>query len=273
MKRFIIFMISIVAMLSLSSCACTVIDNSEVGIEFKKFGLTDQGELDAVSVTGYNIYNPITKSVFKYPVFVQTADYKAFEVRSKDGTKFMMDPLLMYRIESDRALDIFTKYRLSIKDLENTRFPTFIQNAYRDVAGTYSADSLMSNKPQFEEDVKAYLNTTMGKDGFFIEEFTMDVVPPEEMQQSIEAKNKSIQDALKAENDVKAAEAKAKIAVATAKGEAEAMKVKADAEAYYNRTISASLSNLIVQEDWIEKWNGELPTYSGAGTPLINLPK
>ena len=82
-----------------------------------------------------------------------------------------------------------------------------------------------------------------------------------------------IQSALKAENEVKAAEANAKIAVAKAQGEAEAMKIKADAEAYYNRTIASSLTENIVKEDWSEKWDGHLPTYSGGGTPLITLPK
>lgn len=64
-------------------------------------------------------------------------------------------------------------------------------------------------------------------------------------------KNKAIQESLRAENEVKKAEADAKIAVAKAQGDAKAMKIKADAEAYYNRTISASLSPMIVQEDWI----------------------
>lgn len=81
-----------------------------------------------------------------------------------------------------------------------------------------------------------------------------------------------VQKALQAENEVKKAEADAKIEVAKAEGAAKAMKIKADAEAYYNRTISASLSTMIVQEDWIEKWDGKLPQVSGGNTPFIQLP-
>ena len=81
-----------------------------------------------------------------------------------------------------------------------------------------------------------------------------------------------IQSALKAENQVKEAEANAKIAVAKAEGEAKAMKIQADAEAYYNRTVAASLNSLLVQQYAIEKWNGTLPTYQGGGTvPFINI--
>ena len=51
------------------------------------------------------------------------------------------------------------------------------------------------------------------------------------------------------------------------------MKIKADAEAYYNRTISASLSKLIIQEDWIEKWDGKLPQVQGGDQmmPVVNF--
>ena len=98
------------------------------------------------------------------------------------------------------------------------------------------------------------------------------MLPPQSLRNTIDAKLAAIQSALKAENQVKEAEAEAKIAVARAEGEARALRVKADAEAYYNRTVAASLSALLVQQDAIEKWNGELPTYNGGGSiPFINM--
>ena len=78
--------------------------------------------------------------------------------------------------------------------------------------------------------------------------------------------------ALKAENEVKAAEAEAKIAIAKAKGEAKANKITANGEAYYNRIVAASLNELLVRQYAIEKWDGKLPTYSGNNTtPFINI--
>lgn len=82
-----------------------------------------------------------------------------------------------------------------------------------------------------------------------------------------------VQAALKATNEIKEAEANAKIAVAKAEGSAKAMKIKADAEAYYNRTIAASLSPMIIQEDFIEKWNGELPTVNGGSGMMFDMSK
>lgn len=52
---------------------CTVVDNAEVGIKFKRFSLTDQGTLKATPVTGFVFFNPISTAVFTYPVFIRLA--------------------------------------------------------------------------------------------------------------------------------------------------------------------------------------------------------
>lgn len=53
------------------------------------------------------------------------------------------------------------------------------------------------------------------------------------------------------------------------------MRITADGESYYNRTIAASLNQMLLHQDAIEKWDGVLPTYmtGGAATPFINIPK
>lgn len=77
---------------------------------------------------------------------------------------------------------------------------------------------------------------------------------------------------MKAENEVKTAEANAKIAIAKAQGEAEALRIQADGEAYYNRTVAASITDLLVKQDAIEKWDGKMPVYTGSGAvPFIDL--
>lgn len=273
MKKFVnVFMTAIAAMFIINSCACTIVDNSEVGIKFNKFSITDQGKLEAVPVTGYTFYNPFTTSVFTYPVFVQRVDYPAFSVNTKDAAVFSMDPVLAYRINRDNATDIFTKYRKPLADIEAGYMRTCIYDAYRITANKYTADELMSSRAEFETQVRAMLDNSLGSEGFIIEEFTSQIDPPESLRNTINAKLEAIQAALKAENLVKEAEAQAKIAVAKAQGEAESLKIQGDGEAYYNRVVAASLNELLVRQYAIEKWNGELPTYNGGGmTPFINV--
>ena len=254
---------------------CTRVDSSEVGIKFNKLSLTDQGTLDASSVTGYVFYCPITTDVFTYPIFVQRVDYHPFNVNTKDAAIFEMDPTMAYYLNRDKATDVFFKYRRSLEDIEAGYMRTMIYDAYRVVANNYTSDELMANRASFENEVRILLDSTLTSEGFVVTEFTSQITPPESLRQMIDAKNAAVQAALKAENEVKQAEANAKIAIAKAEGEAQAMKIKADAEAYYNRTISASLTHNIVLEDWIEKWDGKMPQIQGNSNmmPMINFTK
>ena len=249
---------------------CTVIDSGEIGIEFHKWS-TSEENYGGVEGTchGWVFYNPFTTSIFTYPTYIQRKNYDAFNVNAKDASIFSMDPTIAYRINPDKACDIFTKYRKGIRELEEGYIRTCIYEAYRTCANQYSSDSLMSSRANFESDVRRRLESSLMSEGFIVEEFTSQITPPQALEQMINEKNMAIQSSLKAENKVKEAEANAKIKIAEARGEAEAMRIKADGEAYYNRTISASLSPMIVQEDWIEKWNGEVPTVVGGGAGMM----
>ena len=277
-RKSIIFLVSLVILVVLFPtvlCRCTRVDSSEVGIKFNKLSLTEQGTLDATTCSGYTFFNPITTSVYTYETRVRQVNYDPFVVQTKDGSKFTMDPNLSYRLNREKAINVFAKYRKDLDYIEGNYMRTAIYDAYRINANKYTADELIANRAQFEDDVEVMLSTTLENEGFHIEQFTSQIEPPASLVKMIDAKNEAVQAALKAENEVKTAEADAKIAVAKAEGAAKAMRVKADAEAYYNMRISASLTEKIIQEDWIEKWDGHLPTVQGGSgmVPMINLPK
>lgn len=275
-KTNVIRLISIGAILLvlclLCATCCTVVDSSEVGIKFKKFDLTEQGTLKATPVSGWTFYNPITTSVYTYPVYIQRVDYTPFTVTTKDAAIFEMDPVLAYQLNRDKATEVFATYRRPLKDIEQGYMRTCVYDAYRIVANGYTSDELMGSRAKFEAEVRSMLETSMNAEGFLVKEFTSQITPPESLRKMIDAKNAAIQSALRAENEVKEAEANAKIAIAKAEGEARALKIKADGEAYYNRTVAASLNELLVKQDAIEKWDGKLPTYNGGGAvPFLNI--
>ena len=256
----------------LSLSCCTVVDNSEVGIKFKKFSVTEQGKLKTTPVTGFTFYNPITTSVYTYPVFIQRVDYAPFSVTTKDAAVFTMDPVLAYQLNRDMASDVFAKYRKPLKDIEAGYMRTCVYDAYRITANNYTSDELMASRAKFEAEVRAMLDKSLNAEGFLVTEFTSQITPPQSLSAAIEAKNQAIQESLKAENLIKQAEANAKIEIAKAEGIAKALKIQADGEAYYNKTVAASLNELLVRQDAIEKWDGKLPEYNGGGAlPFINI--
>ena len=265
---------AILLLVILSLSCCTVVDNSEVGIKFKKFSVSEQGKLKTTPVTGFTFYNPITTSVYTYPVFIQRVDYNPFTVTTKDAAVFTMDPVLAYQLNRDMASEVFAKYRKPLRDIEAGYMRTCVYDAYRITANNYTSDELMASRAKFEAEVRAMLDKSLGDEGFIVTEFTSQITPPQSLSAAIEAKNQAIQESLKAENLVKQAEANAKIAIAKAEGEAQALKIQADGEAYYNRTVAASLNELLVRQDAIQKWDGKLPEYNGGGAlPFIGINK
>lgn len=266
MKKIILFALTVLMV------SCTAVDSGEVGIKFKKFSVDDQGDLMAYPCSGWTWYNPFTTSVYTYPVYVQRKDYDAFSVTTKDAAVFYMDPAIAYQINKSQAIDIFKKYRVSLVDIEEGYLRTVIYDAYRVTANKYTSDELMSSRAKFESEVRVMLDSSLSKEGFIVTEFTSTIDPPESLRNAIDAKNKAIQESLRAENEVKKAEANAKIKIAEAKGKAEALKIEADGEAYYNRTVAMSLNTLLVQQYALEKWDGKLPVTNASGSiPFLNI--
>ena len=243
--------------------SCERIDAGHVGVKVNQYG-DNKGVDDVVAVTGMVFYNPLTTRVYEFPTFIQHKEYKgenSFVVNSKDGSEFQVSPIMNYSVQREKVPTIFSKYRRPLEDIEEGFLKTAVYDAFRLATNKYTADELISNRAVFEVEVRRLLDGQLLKEGFVINQFTSNLVYPETFKKSIEAKNNAVQAALRAENEVKTAEAQAKIKVATAEGNAQAMLTQAKAEAEANKMKQATLTSLLLQQLWIEKWDGKLPVY------------
>lgn len=255
-----ILLLSIIAVL-FSSCAR--INAGHVGIKVKLTG-EERGVQEVTEVTGWVFYSPASYSVYEFPTYVQHKEYtgeNSFVVNSQDGSEFHVSPIINYNVKAEKVAAIFTKYRVDLSEIEDKFLKTAVYDAFRLVANSYKADSLISSRETFEIEIKKTLTAHLEADGFIIQQFTSNLSYPETFKQSIELKNAAVQKALQAENDVKTAEANAKIVTAKAKGTADALKIQADADAYANKVRQATLTPLLVQQQYIDKWDGVLPVY------------
>lgn len=262
-----------IVVLSTTSCGYERVDAGYEGIKVNLYG--DNKGVDNVSlVTGAIWYNPITTAVYEYPTFVQTVDYEPFSINAKDGSSFTVDPTISLKIVDGKSPEVFVKYRKdNISDVINTTLYNYVKNAFRIELNKYTTDELVSKREEFEKAIEDRLAKELLAENFQLEQMTSGLQYPKTLIQSIDAKNAAIQNALRAENEVKTIEAEAKKRVAEAQGEAEALKIKGDAEAEYNRKIASSLSPLIIQQDMIEKWNGETPVFMGANGTMLDASK
>lgn len=263
MNKISALLLGVVAMMGMASCER--IDAGHEGIKVNLYG-DDKGVGDVALVTGRVWFNPFTTEIHEYPTYVQTVDYEPFEINAKDGSKFTVDPTINISPVAGKSPEIFKKYRKPLKEVIANVLKTHIANAYRIKLNAYTTDQLVSNREEFEQATEEFLRTILLKENFELGELTSGLKYPDALVRSIDAKNQAVQEALRIENEVAAIEAQAKKQVAAAEGEALALKIKGDAEAEYNRKISASLSSLIVQQNMIEKWDGELPVYGEVPT-------
>lgn len=272
MKR----VISIFATLLVVTCCCTSchtrIDAGHEGIKVNLYG-DSKGVDDVELVTGAVWFNPITTAVYEYPTFVQTVDYAPFDINAKDGSKFTVDPTININLIPGTAAATFKKYRKPMDEVIHDVLKTHIVNAYRVKLNSYTTDELVSKREEFEDAVEDYLRDVLLKENFELGEMTSGLKYPESLERSITAKNEAVQNALRIENEVAAIEAEAKKKIAEANGSAEALRITADAEAYYNRTVSASLSTNLVNMKALEKWDGKTPVVSGGSGTFIDASK
>jgi regulator of protease activity HflC (stomatin/prohibitin superfamily) len=265
MLKKILIGIGVFIALCVMVASCERIDAGHVGVKVNLYG-SGKGVDDVTECTGVVFYNPLSTKIYEFPTYIQHKEYKkteevdnSFIVNSKDGSEFSVSPIMNYSVKREKVPAIFAKYRRSLPEIEEGFLKTAVYDAFRLATNKYTADELISNRAVFEIEVRRLLEGQLLQEGFIINQFTSNLIYPETFKRSIEAKNNAVQSALRAENEVKTAEAQAKIKVATANGNAQAMLASAKAEAEANRLKQQTITPMLLQLEWINKWNGKLP--------------
>lgn len=244
---------------SLLATSCTRIDAGYEGILIKQYG-TDKGVQDVSLVTGRVFYNPWTEDVEQYATYVQTIDYDAFDVNAKDGSSFSVDPTLSFNIVEGNSPRIFKKYRKTLAEVSETTILNYVKDAFRLQMNKYTTDEIVSNRDKFESDVQKTLSDVLEKEGFRLEQLTSGLQYPQTIVDAVNSKNKAVQEAMKVENELRVAEAQAK-----------KMIVQAEAEKRANELKQQSLTPLLIQQQFIEKWDGKTPLYGNAPVFFKNV--
>jgi len=261
----------------------TTIHPGHVGVSVKKCG--GGGVSSDPIPTGYYWRSLFCEDVVEYPTNVQTlvlsksphegqAIDESITVTSSEGLPVNLDVSLSFTLDPSKVPAIYTKYRNDITVIAHNFVRQTIREGLQSNFAQFTAEQLYSTKREESRvEVQGFITKRLGAEGFIIQQFTVNETRvPEAVVQAINAKVAMIQESQKAEAQVRKTEAEAKQRVAQAQGEADAKKLSADAEAYFNKTVAASITPEYVQYKALEKWNGELPQMLGSGAvPFVNL--
>ncbi len=263
---------TILLLIVLSQCY-ERIDAGYSGIRVNLYG-QEKGVDDVTEVTGIVWFNPVVTEIHEFPLFVQNAVFTKdtqegsinndeIRVTTNDGLVVSMDVSINYRIAEDKATDIFIKYRKPLDEISRTILRNYLRDSYNKSANHYSAEEIYTKKNSFISKADSLFTTDLGREGFVVEKVVLlnELRLPKTIKIAIDRKIEANQIAQQKKNELEQAKADAFKQIEKQKGEAQALKIKADAERYAFEQKQKSLTSLLLQQQFIEKWDGKLPIY------------
>lgn len=227
------------------------IKSGQVGIK-TRFGKV----IDTQMNEGVNFKLPFIEKIVKMNIQVQKIELDTTSA-SKDLQDVNMKLAVNYRVNGKRATSLYknvgTKY-------EEVILQPAIQESIKAITSNYTAEELITNRSEVSVKCMEMLQTKVEKYGLSIDNFNITNFSfSEEFNKAIEEKQVAEQKVLTAKQELE----KEKI-------EAEKKIVKAEAEKQANELKQASLTDNLIKEKFIDKWNGELPKASGSNS-IFNI--
>lgn len=255
------------------------------GVVYNMDGGLENGTLGQ----GINVVAP-WKKVIEYPTSTETVYYtkddekqdddddankgdKSINIATKDGKTVNVDVTYTYHMDASHLPDIFTKFR-GQKDsmIEAGIMKNAMYQAINEVTSQYDLMALIGDKrPEINAKILEAFKVQLEDDGIIIESFNLSNIRPDEATQAVIQKVVDAQNNLEQAKIAKqTAEVEAEQARVTAKGKADAALIEAEGQAQANAKLQQSLTDSVLRQRAIDKWNGELPKFGGASSFILD---
>lgn len=195
---------------------------------------------------------------------------------SERNEVFFSGTTVTYQINAEKSSWIYanvSNYR------NNLISESLVSSALKTVSKTLTPTDVTNRtiiEPLVKESIQASLNEKYGSevvkinkvviaDATFDNEYNAKIAQKQQAQMAYETQQ------IENKTSVEKAEAEAKVKVTQATAEAEAMLIEATAEAEANKLLEESLTDTILKQKTIDKWNGELPRVSGENGLMLDV--
>lgn len=195
---------------------------------------------------------------------------------SERNEVFFSGTTVTYQINAEKSSWIYanvSNYR------NNLISESLVASALKTVSKTLSPTDVTNRtiiEPLVKESIQASLNEKYGSEvvkinkvvianATFDDEYNAKIAQKQQAQMAYETQQ------IENKTSVEKAEAEAKVKITEANAEAEAMLIKSKAEAESNKLLEESLTEDILKEMTIEKWNGELPRVTGDNGMMLDI--
>lgn len=228
----------------------TNITANKVGIVYNPL---EGGIQDYTLNQGYRLKSPLTK-IYKINTEVQELTFNSISVQTSDSQYVKSVLKVQAKIDPNKAFEYFSRYRDKSLDDISSILSSTIQKQLETITTQYNImDVLGSKRDEIVNKTLELIQKELSKDGIVILRITL--VDTD----AGEAIEKAIANEAVAKKEAETAEYKKQ----KAELEGEAKVIEAQKEKEANELISKTLTEELLLEQFIEKWNGELPKVSG----------
>lgn len=233
-----------------------------------------RGASSTDEVSGVVFYNKYIQEVQEIALDQRHIEYDKQAVVAKGGYACEIKPSFNYSVKESAAPEMFTNLRSTFKRggleaIEKGWLANAIIGAINDVTNRYPVDYLFNNREKFETEILFEANKRVGK-WFTISQLKSNILPPDSIRKSINAKATADADANTAEAQARVAKADAQRKIELAKGDSASVVIRAKAEAAAIKLKQEEITPTYVDYQRALKWDGVMPsTVLGSGTNTL----
>jgi len=229
------------------------------------------GVKDDVLTQGWHVVSPTTKTTL-YTVGLEQSyltagkkgdseDDESFVASSSEGKAMTIDLTFTYQYQPENVTAVFNRFKgQSGKDVRDSFIKPNIVSWTKEVIARYSvADILGSERATVNAALTEYLSGKFDAYGITISNVSLiNIEVDSETQNAINAK-------ITAQQNAETQKINNQTAIDKAEAEAKVLITQAEAEAEANKIVSDSLTDKLIEQNKIDKWDGKLPLYGGSG--------
>lgn len=239
--------------------SCERVAPNYYGVLMENYG--KEGKSDYTKQQGrVNVSAPGTE-LFQIPAFEQRANFgeQVLHLKAADNTEFTAKPLYSYKAQEGRVVDlVFQNARLGsgddfMRNLENNILEPHIYDLIKEESRKYPTDTLMANggSLKFEKRVQDLVRKSFEEKGLELITFSANVDFSAKVKSKIDSRNEVNTNISVLDQQIEEQKKKNELA-----------KLKAE----HDRIISSGITPQLLQQQFIEKWDGKTPLYGN--TPL-----
>ena len=257
-NKITMFIVAVAATMTMTSCE-RVAPNF-AGVLMENYGKSGKSDYSRQQGRVYTA-GPGTE-LFQVPLYEQRADFgdKVLHLKAADNTEFTAKPLYSYKAIDSRVVDlVFQNARLGggddfMKALEDNVIEPHIYDLIKEESRKYVTDSLMASggSLKFEQVVQELVRKSFEEKGLELLTFSANLDFSDKVKQKIDTRN---------EVNTNVSVLDQQIIEQRKRNELARLQTE------YNKILSEGLTEQILTDKFINKWDGKTPLY-GSQVPV-----